>query len=117
MAFPQCLNCSAVQAAIALSSGRPHSRSLGTVQHPELNARKVGGSAHDAAESIDLAHHCALGNSPDRGVAGHLSYGLKILGEQEGPRTAARRKRSRFRSGVTSADNDYIVLIHALRPS
>src|SRR5205823_2121877 len=38
----------AVQRAVALGAGGPHSRSLGAIEHPELDGRAIGGPPHDA---------------------------------------------------------------------
>ena len=65
----------AVGLLVALRARRPHGRAAGGVEQAELDADRVGDLAHDAAERIHFADQVPLGNSPDRGIAGHL--GLK----------------------------------------
>ncbi len=73
-----------VSLLVALGAGRPDRRTLLGVQHPELEAGHVGGLAHLAAQGIDLAGEVSLGQTADGGVAGHLSDGVQVDGEQEG---------------------------------
>jgi hypothetical protein len=82
-----CSHSSAVEAAIALGTGRPYRRTFGAVQHPELYAGLVGGPAHHATESIYLSHNGSLGNPTDGRIARHLAYRLEVLGQQESTRT------------------------------
>jgi hypothetical protein len=103
---------SSVQPAIALCPRGPHRRSLGSVQHPELNAGQVGGPTHDSTERVHFAHYCALRNPADGGVARHLADGFQVLGQQEGSRASAGCECSGFRTSVTATDYDDIVLFH-----
>jgi hypothetical protein len=99
----------AVQAAIALRPRRPHRGPLGSVEHPELDARQVGRSAHDATERIHFAYDRPLRDSADRGIARHLPDGFEILREQQRPRAGTRRERGGFGAGVAAADHDYVI--------
>jgi hypothetical protein len=80
MLLQQSPHRTAIQPAIALGARGPDRRPLGTIQHPELNARQVSCSAHNAAQRIDFPHYRAFGNPADGWIAGHLSYRFEILG-------------------------------------
>jgi hypothetical protein len=75
-----------------------------------LNAGGVGGSPHDAAECIYLAHHGALGNPAYGGIAGHLTDCLEILRKQECSRAAPPGECCGLRTGVSAADDDDVVI-------
>jgi hypothetical protein len=80
-----------------------------------LDSRRVGRPPHDPAERIDFTHDSTLGDSPDRRVTGHLTYGLEILGKQESSRTTSGGESGSLGAGVSAAyDND--VVIHSPVP-
>jgi hypothetical protein len=77
-----------------------------------LDARTIGGPPHHPAKRIDLAHNGAFRNPSDRWIAGHLPYGLEILGQEESSRTTACGKRRRLSASVPTTYDDHIVAIH-----
>jgi hypothetical protein len=77
-----------------------------------LNAGLVGGSPHHPTQRVDFPHDGALGNSADRGIAGHLAYGFEILSEKEGPRSTARRQSGGLASRVAAPDHHDVVVVH-----
>src|SRR4051812_35209932 len=93
MVLQQAANGPPIESTIALSPGGPYRGSLRPIQHSELDARKVCGSAHDSTESVPLPNHRALGNSADGGIAGHLTYCFEMLSQQKCSGAASRRQR------------------------
>src|SRR5262245_26152183 len=73
LSLEQVLHRPAVELAVRLSAWPPNGWALAAIEDTELDPRQVGGPAHHAVERIDFAHEMALGQSPDRGVAGHLA--------------------------------------------
>lgn len=101
----------AVEPPIALRARRPDRRTLRPIQHSELDAREIRRPAHDPAERIHFAHDGALGDSADRGIAGHLTDGLQVLREQQRPRAGARRQRGRLGARVPTPDHDDVITV------
>src|SRR5438477_8886112 len=67
-----------VELLIALGPRRVHGRALGAVEHPELDAGRVGDTAHCPTEGIDLADDLPLGDAADGRVATHLADGIGV---------------------------------------
>src|SRR6185295_14177905 len=82
---------------------------LAGVEHPELDARRVGGLGHLAAERVDLADDLSLGEAAHRGVARHASRGLDLQGEDEDGLAHAGAGEGGFDPGVAGADHDDVV--------
>jgi hypothetical protein len=80
LALEQRLHAKLVGFLVALCPGSTDARAFCGVQHPELNACRVGVQAHRPAEGVDLADHVALCQPADRGVTGHLANRIGILG-------------------------------------
>src|SRR5690606_14014338 len=100
-----------VQTAIALRARRPHGRPLAAVQHSELERGEVRCATHDSTKGIHLAHHRALGNAADCGVAVHLADGLERRGYQRHRAPGSGGRNGRLRAGMACADyNDVIRL-------
>ena len=99
-----------VEGAVALRPRRPHRRSLGAVQHPELNRGAIGGAAHDPAERVDLTDDGALRDPADSGIAAHLPDCVEGGGQQKGVRAEAGGHGGCFGAGVAAADNDDVVI-------
>ena len=103
----------AVQLAVGLGARPLHGRPLAAVQHPELYARPVDGAAHDAVQSVDLAHQMALAEPADRRIAGHFADGFELVRDQQRLRAPPGRRRRRFAARMAAADHDDIVPAHA----
>ena len=89
------LHGEAVALLVALEAGGLDGRSFGGVQETEVDGGLVGDPAHLAAQGVDLLDELALGEPPDRGVAGHERDGVEIDVEQE--RLAAHPRRGEGR--------------------
>jgi hypothetical protein len=94
-----------------LRSRGPHGWALGSIQHSELNTGLVSSATHNPAQRIDLSHYRAFGHSTDSRIAGHLTDGVEILRKKEGPRSPSSSERRGFRSGMTTADYNDVVVI------
>ena len=68
----------AVELAVGLRARALNGRPLGPVQHPELNAGRVGDAAHQSVERVDLPDQVALAQTANRRVAGHLTDGREM---------------------------------------
>ena len=73
---------SPIESAVALRPGSPDRRTLGAIEHAELDRGTIGGAAHETAEGIDLADDGALRDAADGGIAAHLADGFEVRGEQ-----------------------------------
>ena len=104
----------AIELSIGLGARTADRRSLAAVEHAELDAGAVDRPAHDAVEGVDLAHQMSLGETADRGVAGHLADGRRVVGEQQRARAQARRCRCRLGPGMAAADDDDVEFDHAI---
>ena len=100
------LHGQAVQFTVGLRPGAPDRRALGLVEHTELNTAAVDGPPHDAVKGIDLAHQLALGQTPDRRIAGHFADCRGLMGQQQRRGPLARRRRGRLGSGVPAAHHN-----------
>ncbi len=120
----QTLDLRRVGVLVGLGPRTAHGGALRRVQHLEHDAGGVDGSAHDAAEGVDLAHDLPLREAADRGVTAHLADAGGIHGDQRDaahppPREHRRGGPRRFRSGMTAADHDDLVLLvhrHSITP-
>ena len=100
----------AVEPPVALGAGSPHRRTARAVEHPKLDARRVGELAHQAPERVDLPHELPLGEPADRGIAGHPADRGKST-RSGGPSPAHARRRVRgLEARVSPADNEDVVL-------
>jgi hypothetical protein len=69
-----------------------------------LERCKVCRTPHDPAECIDFAHDCALCNTTNGRIAGHLSDRLQRARHESDSRSNASGCNCRFSSGVSAAD-------------
>ena len=99
-----------IETAIALCARRPHRRPLAAIQHAELQHGEIGRAAHDAAERIDLADHCALGDAADRRIARHLADGLERARNDRDASADPSSSNSGLGAGVAGADDDDVEL-------
>ena len=98
----------AIELAIGLGARTAHRRTLGLVQHAELDAAAINRPRHDAVERIDLAHQMTLAQPADRRVAGHLADLGRIMGDEQRPRPHPGRRRRRLGAGMAAADHDHV---------
>jgi hypothetical protein len=102
-----------VHLLIHLRARRPNGGAAAGVEKAELDADGVGELAHDATESVDLAHQVAFGDASDGGVARHLRHQVEVHGDQSGAETHAGASARGFAPGVTGADDhDVEPLVH-----
>ena len=95
---------------IALGPGTPHCRSFALIKHPELEGIRVGNEAGVSAEGIYLSYYLSFSYTSYRRIATHLGKTGHIHGYQEDLGTEPRSCSRGFTSGMTSANNDYVVL-------
>ena len=114
LAFHHAADLLPVQDAVGLGPGRAHGRPLARVQHPELDAGAVGGERHRAAQRIDLADQVTLADAADCRVAGHLTDGVDVVGQQQRAAPHTGRGECRLGAGMAAAYDDDIkeVLAH-----
>ena len=73
-----------------------------------MNRRAVGSAGHDAAHGIHFTDKMPLANAADGRVAAHLAEVVGPKGHQGDARATPRRGTSRFASGVTTTNDQYI---------
>ena len=101
---------SRIEFAVGLGgAARLYRRTLAAVEHAELDAGTVGDPTHQPVERIDLAHKMALAEPADRRIARHRPDGRETVRHQRGARTGGRRSARRLATGMSAADDDYIV--------
>ncbi len=109
--FEQAPHRAFVKAAVGLGAGSAHRRAFAGVERAELDARLVDGEGHDTAEGVDFFDQMPLADTTDGWIAGHLADGIEVLGEQKCAHAETGGRSSRFRPGVTTANDDDIKLI------
>ena len=102
----------AVQHSVGLRPGATHGRTLGAIEHPELNAGLIDRAAHQAIQGIDLTHQVATAEASNRRVARHHPDAVPLVGEQQGARAQPGAGRGSLASGVAAADHDHVVAVH-----
>ena len=113
MGFERRLHGRAVERAVLLRPGPAHRRALAAIEHAELNARLVGDAAHQPVERVHLPHERALGEAADRWIARHRADGFALLGDEQGRRADARRRRRGLAARVAAPDHDDIETLAA----
>ena len=98
--------CQAIELAVGLGARPLHGRTLGAVQHAELDAGLVDDAAHQPVERIDLAHEMPLAEAADGRVARHLADGLELVRDQRRARAHTRRRRRCLAARVPASHND-----------
>ena len=66
---------------------------------------------HGPAKRIDLAHEVTLADSANGRIAAHLANGFDAVGQQQGARTAACRRKRRFGAGMSATDDDDLEIL------
>ena len=93
-----------------MSARTPHRGSLGAVEHPELERTEIRDDSGISAERINLPDDLPLGDSADGRVAGHLGKTGQVHRNKEDRGPEISRGHSSFTAGMTSANNDDIIL-------
>ena len=70
--------------AVALGTRTPHGRSLGTVQHTELDGGLVCHQPHVSSQGVNLSDDLSLGNTPYGRVTTHLPDFVHVHCNQAG---------------------------------
>jgi hypothetical protein len=73
-----------------------------------LDAARIGHAAHEAIESIDLAHQVALAEAADRWIARHRPDGRETVCGERRSRTHARSCGRRLAAGMAAANHNHI---------
>ena len=94
---------------VALGAGPADAGALRGVEHPELDAGRVGVDPHFAAEGVDLPDNLPLGLATDGRVAGHLPDRVKIHGQEQRLAPHPRRTQGSLDPGMAGADDDHII--------
>lgn len=102
--------CGAKLHAIALSTRTPHSRSLGTVEHSELDSCKVSDTAHLTAKCIYLSDYLAFSYTTHSRVTAHLRNFVHVHSYQQRTRTDTGSRMGRLAPGMAGADNYNIII-------
>src|SRR2546423_5629859 len=110
--FEEIADRASIERAVALGARSPNSGTLRAIQHPELDPGAIGIAAHQTAHRIDFAHDGTLRNAADRGIAGHLTNRVQHRREEKRSGTQPRCHRCCFSTGVTTTDDDYVIVGH-----
>jgi hypothetical protein len=97
-----------IQHAICLGAGRPNGRTFARIQDAELNSCVVRGGRHYAAKRIYFLDQMPFSNPADGWIAGHLPKRFDVVGKQQRAATRPCGSQGGFRTGVSTADHDYI---------
>ena len=81
--FEQFLHILRIQSLVGLSAERLDRRAFGIVEHPNLDHRRIGDTAHHAAKRIDLADDMAFGRPADRRIARHMRDFVEVDRQQQ----------------------------------
>ena len=115
LCFERRLHPPAVSLLVCLRTRRPDGRAAASIEQLELNAGRVDGAAHQAAEGIDLPHEMALRGAADRRIARHVCDGVGRQRADADARAQARRGEGCLASRVASADDDDVELVSSRR--
>ena len=109
----QPLRLESIRLLVVLAARTPHRRASARVEHLEHDAGGIRDATHDPAQRIDLANDLPLGETTDRGVAGHRPDPIGIHGDHRHstPHGAQgiRRRPSGFDTCMSSADHNHRV--------
>ena len=100
------LHMSAIELSVRLRPRTLDSRSLGAVEHAELDARLVDHAPHQTVERIDLAHEMPFAQTADRRIAGHLADSLELMRNERRARAHAGGRSGRLAPGVPASHNN-----------
>ena len=85
-------------------------RSLGEIEHANLDEGLVDVSGHLAAQGVDLTNQVTFPRPSYAGIAGHLGDEIQIHGKEQGLAAGASRSQSGLTSGVTGSYHDNVIV-------
>ena len=97
-----------VKHPVCLRPSRTHRWSFSGVKPAKLDTGPVCRLGHDAAQGIDFFNDMPFADTPNSGVAGHLSHGFDGVCDQKRFRASTRRGQRCLGPGMAAADNDYV---------
>jgi hypothetical protein len=102
-----------IELPVGLGPRASHSWAFSAIENTELNAAKIGDSAHKAVQSIDFPDQMAFSKPANGGITGHSADSAKPVG-YEGRLGAHTGRRGRgFTAGVAAANyNDVESMRH-----
>ena len=105
LAFQFKLHSKLVSFFITLSSWRSDTGPLSCVQHSKLNSGRISVYSHYSPKSIYFSDHVSFPKPSDSGIAGHLTYRIKILSNHGNIATHARGSHGRLDSRVAGTND------------
>ncbi len=99
-----------VELAVGLRAGRAHRRSLARIEGAQLDACRVRGQRHDAAERVDFLDQMTLADAADGRIAAHLAESLDVVREQERAAAHAGGRQRRLGAGMPASHHDHVEL-------
>ena len=113
--FDRVLHQRAVFCTVCLNAFGMHRRALAEVERAALQGDKVGGTAHFAAQRVDLIHKMPLAGTADRRIAGHVADGIEIYGKKYGVKTESCAGECGFDARMSRADHaDVCCMLHVI---
>jgi len=95
-----------IELPVGLGSRATHSWAFSAIENAELNAPKIGDSAHKAVQSVDFAYQMAFPKPANGGITGHSADSAKPVG-YKGRFCAHTGRRGRsFTPGVAAANDN-----------
>jgi len=104
----QRLDSFAVKPPIRLRPRATHRRTLGEVEHLDVNGGRIRRAGHNAVQRINFADQMPLPYPADCWVAGHFANGFNLMSQQQGPRATARRGRRSLTAGMATTHHHHI---------
>jgi hypothetical protein len=97
-----------IEHPVSLRARCSHRRSLACIEDAKLDTGCIGRKCHRTTQGIDLFHEMALPDTPNRGIARHLTQRFEVVGQKKGVATPSRSGQGRLGTGMATADHDYI---------
>ena len=97
---------------VGLGARAVHGGALAAVEHAELDAGRVDGQSHGAAEGVDFADDLPFAHAADGRIAAHQGDRVKIAGQEGGLGAHARRGQCRLDPGMSAADHQYVEIVN-----
>jgi hypothetical protein len=103
-----------INTLVRLSPRGPHGRSATSVQQLELDARRVDGTAHEAAQGVDFSDQMPLRGAANGWVTRHVGHRRRGEGAQAHFATGLRRCPRCLNASVAGANDNNIEFLHPL---